>query len=150
MCNIINVLEASRGTIFKPAELLALWIIQKIFRVFQNPHVISATTRVNSFTIFCCPSFTADRIFVRRIDNSFVEQVDDPAMYPSLYGVLRSLGIQYKQGKSSDSLPAGMFKEVMNDLWLAKISSLSNEVALYVVLLEVLLFMPNSLIRHSK
>jgi hypothetical protein len=37
-----------------------------------------------------------------------------------------------------------MFKEVMNDLWLARISSLSNEVGLYVVLLEVLLFMPNS------
>jgi hypothetical protein len=33
-----------------------------------------------------------------------------------------------------------MFKEVMNDLWLARISSLSNEVGLYVVLLEVLLF----------
>jgi hypothetical protein len=87
-----------------------------------------------------------------------------------------------------------MLKEVMNDLWLARISSLSNEeryiagsstcstkelsihltkilsavkerqqkycetrisslsneVGLYVVLLEVLLFMPNSLIRHSK
>ena len=42
-----------------------------------------------------------------------------------------------------------MFKEVMNVLWLARISSLSNEVGLYVVLLEVLLFMPNSLIRHS-
>ena len=30
------------------------------------------------------------------LDNSFVEQVDDPAMYLSLYGVLWSLGIQYK------------------------------------------------------
>jgi hypothetical protein len=30
-----------------------------------------------------------------------------------------------------------MFKEVMYDLWLARISSLSNEVGLYVVLLEV-------------
>jgi hypothetical protein len=30
----------------------------------------------------------------------------------------------------------------MNDLWFARISSLSNEVGLYVVLLEVLLFMP--------
>jgi hypothetical protein len=37
-----------------------------------------------------------------------------------------------------------MLKEVMNDLWLARISSLSNEVGLYVALLEVLLFMPNS------
>ena len=40
-----------------------------------------------------------------------------------------------------------MFKEVMNDLWLAWISSLSNEVGLYVVLLEVLLFMPNYVIK---
>jgi hypothetical protein len=29
-----------------------------------------------------------------------------------------------------------MFKEVMNDLWLARISSLSNEVGLYVVKLK--------------
>ena len=49
-------------------------------------------------------------------------------------------------GMSSDSLPEGMFKEVMKDLWLARISSLSNEVGLYVVLPDVLLFMPNSLI----
>jgi hypothetical protein len=48
----------------------------------------------------------------------------------------------------SKSLPEGMLKEVMNDLWLARISSLSKEVGLYVVLLEVLLFMPNSLIRN--
>jgi hypothetical protein len=40
---------------------------------------------------------------------------------------------------SSDSLPEGMFKEVMNDLWLARISSSSNEVGLYVALPEVLL-----------
>jgi hypothetical protein len=33
---------------------------------------------------------------IMTIDNSFVEQVDDPAMYLSLYGVLWSLGIQYK------------------------------------------------------
>jgi hypothetical protein len=29
-------------------------------------------------------------------------------------------------------MDAGMFIEVMNDLWLARISSLSNEVGLYV------------------
>jgi hypothetical protein len=36
--------------------------------------------------------------------------------------------------------------------WVRTIRSLvlSNEVGLYVVLLDVLLFMPNSLIRHSK
>jgi hypothetical protein len=32
-------------------------------------------------------------------------------MYLSLYGVLWSLGIQYIKGKSSDSLPEGMFKK---------------------------------------
>ena len=32
-------------------------VIQKIFRVFQNPHVIYATTRVNSFTIFLLSLF---------------------------------------------------------------------------------------------
>jgi hypothetical protein len=30
---------------------------RKIFRVFQNPHAIYATTRVNSFTIFLFPLF---------------------------------------------------------------------------------------------
>jgi hypothetical protein len=34
-----------------------LKVIQKIFRVFQNPHVIYATTRVNSFTIFLLSLF---------------------------------------------------------------------------------------------
>ena len=72
-------------------------VIQKIFTVFQNPHVIYATTRVKSFTIFLLsPSFIADNIFVSWIDNSFVEQVDEPAMYLYVYGVLWSLGIQYK------------------------------------------------------
>jgi hypothetical protein len=37
-----------------------------------------------------------ERYIAGSIDNSFVEQVDDPAMYLSLYGVLWSLGIQYK------------------------------------------------------
>jgi hypothetical protein len=32
-------------------------VIQKIYRVFQNPHVIYATTRVNSFTIFLLSLF---------------------------------------------------------------------------------------------
>jgi hypothetical protein len=52
--------------------------------------------------------------------------------------------------KDQDAVKCLLFKEVMNDLWLARISSLSNEVGLYVVLLEVLLFMHNSLIRHSE
>ena len=34
-----------------PERKILILVIQKIFRVFQNPHVIYATTRVNSFTI---------------------------------------------------------------------------------------------------
>jgi hypothetical protein len=44
----------------------------------------------------CVVRLQFHRIFVRWIDNSFVEQVDDPAMYVSVYGVLWRLGIQYK------------------------------------------------------
>jgi hypothetical protein len=59
--------------------------------------VIYATTRVNSFRIFLLSLFYCRHIiFVRWVDNYFVEQVDDPAMYLSLYGVLWSLCIQYK------------------------------------------------------
>jgi len=36
---------------------LDLKVIKKMFRVFQNPHVIYATTRVNSFTIFLLSLF---------------------------------------------------------------------------------------------
>jgi hypothetical protein len=43
-----------------------------------------------------------------------------------------------------------MLKEVMNDLWLARISSLSNEVGLYVVLLEVLLFAGEAGLRQKR
>jgi hypothetical protein len=61
---------------------------------------------------------------------------------PYLYWMPKLHKTPYKEryiagsGKSSDSLPEGMLKEVMNDLWLARISSLSNEVGLYVVLLR--------------
>jgi hypothetical protein len=70
--------------------------------------------------------------------------------FSTLFTTLPHDKLKTRLKESSDSLPEGMFKEVMHDLWLARISSLSNEVGLYVVLLEVLLFMPNSLIRHSK
>jgi hypothetical protein len=42
-----------------------------------------------------------------------------------------------------------MFNEVMKNLWLARISSLSNKVGLYVVLPEVLLCMPKRWIKRE-
>jgi hypothetical protein len=41
-------------------------------------------------------SNTSSNTTYKPTSNSFVEQVDDPAMYLSLYGVLWNLGIQYK------------------------------------------------------
>ena len=48
--------------------------------------------------------------------------------------------MEFRYPISSDFLPEGMFKEVMNDLWLARMSSLSNEVGLYVVLRGVAIY----------
>jgi hypothetical protein len=55
----------------------------KVFSKFTCDlcHYVSKVSRY-----FFFPSFTADRIFVSWINNSFVEQVDDLAMYLSLYG----------------------------------------------------------------
>jgi hypothetical protein len=54
--------------------------------VDQDPELESLSDWVR--TIRSLVQGTVDRIFVRRIDNSFVEQVDDPAMYLCFYGVL--------------------------------------------------------------
>jgi hypothetical protein len=37
---------------------------------------------------------------------------------------------------SLQTLPEGMFKEVMKDLWLARISSLSNEVGNFKIIMD--------------
>jgi hypothetical protein len=71
-------------------------VIQNIFRVFKKSTCDLCHYASKQFHNISVVPLTADRIFVRWIDNSFVEQVDDPAMYLSLYGVLWSLGIQYK------------------------------------------------------
>jgi hypothetical protein len=94
--------------------------------------VIYATTRVNSFYLYWIPKLHKTPYKERYIAGSSTCS-------------MKELSIHLTKIMSE-----GMFKEVMNDLWLARISSLSNEVGLYVALLEVLLFMPNSLIRHSK
>jgi hypothetical protein len=60
---------------------------------------------------FCCPSFTADIIFVRWIDNSFVEQVDDPAVYLSMAQNLYSDSYEYKNKsarRGAQFVPIGM------------------------------------------
>jgi hypothetical protein len=71
-------------------------------------------------------SFIMDAVedYARRWIQREVEQ--DPEL-ESLSDWVRTIRSRV-QGHSSDYLPEGMFKEVMNDLWLARISSLSNEV----------------------
>lgn len=66
-------------------------------------------------------------MFVNLMDNSFVEHADEPAIR-----VLGSLGIQYKLSKSPYLLFIDMLIVTTKDLWLAKISSLSIAVYLYM------------------
>ena len=44
----------------------------------------------------CSPPLTTDKMLVIFINNSYVEQVEAPAIYLSLYGFLWSFGFQYK------------------------------------------------------
>ena len=63
------------------------------------------------------------------LESSSVEHLDKPAINSinlSLYGVLCSLGIQYKLGKSLDFSGVGIPNDVMNDVLFARISSLLN------------------------
>jgi hypothetical protein len=70
---------------------------KKIFRVFQKSTCDLCHYASKQFhNISVVPLLLQTKFFVRWIDNSFVEQVDDPALYLSLYGVLWRLGIQYK------------------------------------------------------
>ena len=77
-------------------EISWLKVIQKNFRVVQNPHVICATTRVNSFTIFLLSLFYC-RHNLCQVNRHFFRRISWWSRYvPFLHGVLWSLGIQYK------------------------------------------------------
>ena len=64
---------------------------------------------------FLRPSFTVVKIDVNNLDKGFVEQLDDPAIKRCLYGSLRRLGIQYKEGKSISSSLVLTPNEYMTD-----------------------------------
>lgn len=73
------MLKKSKALIVKFREGPILKIIYRIFRVFQSPRMIKTTTYMILVSqYFCRPSFTADKILVKRTDSSSVEQVDDP------------------------------------------------------------------------
>ena len=83
-------------------------------RVFQNPHVIYATTRVNSFTIFLLSLFYC-RQYLCQVNRQFFHQTSWWSRYVPffVYGVLWSLGIQYKLGKSSGLFTnAGLWRTI--------------------------------------
>jgi hypothetical protein len=74
----------------------------KCLSSLHDKYAIVPADKASNNIVFVCKSYYFEclikelGIFVRWIDNSFVEQVDDPAMYLSLHGVLWRLGIQYK------------------------------------------------------
>jgi hypothetical protein len=111
---------------------------------------LGINSNTSSNTTYKPTSFDKDEILANH--RSFMTSLNIPSGkesedLPYLYWIPKLHQTPYKERYIAGS--EGMFKEVINDLWLARISSLSNEVGLYVVLLEVLLFMPNSLIRQN-
>ena len=105
--------------------------LPKISLEFFNIHISFIPLREKATSQYVwSPCLMIERTDVRILDNSVVEHFDDPAMNLALYGVLWSFGIQYKLGKSFWSSLVLMLKCIMNDLWLAKISVLFNNVCL--------------------
>jgi hypothetical protein len=69
-----------------PRERSWFKVIQKIFRVFQNPHVIYATTRVNSFTIFLLSLFYC-RQNLWQVNRQFFRRTSWWSRYVPFFGV---------------------------------------------------------------
>ena len=95
---------------------------------------------------------TGDKIFVIVIESSFVEQVEEPSIYLSLYGFLWSFGIQYNVGKSSYSSYSEYFliKSMACALpnFLLRQKKTWTMIGLFWVPLECQLMMANSNLRY--
>jgi len=59
---------------------------------------------------------TVESTVVRSFDNDLVEHLADPTIYLSLYGHLCNLGIQYKDGKSTELSLTDNPKDEITDL----------------------------------
>ena len=66
------------------------------------------------------PSLTADKMLIIFIYSCFVEQVEDPAICFSQYGLFWSFGFLHKVDKVSYSSLSRIFIDDMNTLWLDK------------------------------
>jgi hypothetical protein len=84
-------------SVFKDQEAV------KCLSSLHDKYVIVPAEKASNNIVFVCKSYYFDCLLKElginsntSSNTSFVEQVDDPAMYLSLHGVLWSLGIQYK------------------------------------------------------
>ena len=60
-----------------------MYVLQQIFRILQNPHLIQITPWVSSVTVTLKPGFevlTVDRIEVNNWERGFVKHLTDPAI----------------------------------------------------------------------
>ena len=60
-----------------------MYVLQQIFRILQNPHLIHITPWVSSVTVTLKPGFevlTVDRIEVNNWERGFVKDLTDPAI----------------------------------------------------------------------
>jgi len=98
-------------------------IIQNVFRVFQYSHLIDVTTWIDFITVGLSPFFDCRQNVVTVIDSSYAEQVEEQAIYLSLYGFLWSLSIQYKDGRALYSSVIGIFIDDKELGWLNELGN---------------------------
>jgi hypothetical protein len=84
-------LQAFEETPTLPHDILKTRLKEAIHKAFSHSNYGSKYVVLGYNS-----TYFSNKIQKGKTYNSFVEQVDDPAMYLSLYGVLWSLGIQYK------------------------------------------------------
>jgi hypothetical protein len=82
-------------------------VIQKIFRVFQNQHVIHATTRVNSFTIFMLSCWQGE--FLKSVGRLFQSLIllGKKELWDEILANHRSFmtSLNFPSGKESQDIP---------------------------------------------
>jgi len=62
---------------------LRLSTLYKIFRIFQNLHLVDAITWIGGITVSLDSIFDCGSTVVRSFDSDFVEHLADPALYLS-------------------------------------------------------------------
>ena len=119
----------------------------KLVELFRIHMLLTPLRLVLMLQYFTNPSFMVFSTLVRRHDRPFVVHLLEPAINRCLYGDLCNLGVHFGRFWSSSDISNPT--DVMNWLWLFMIVSNESSMGMYVGLLMLTLFIPNSLTRVS-